>query len=82
MHSEDEPCLRYLQNKLGGSLKPRAGINALRWRLHNKPGMFTLINFINGHIRHSNRLVQLHRVCVNLGITPLSPEPKLDKNNA
>lgn len=73
MGSADLPCLRYLQDKLGGSLKPRSGVNALRWRLHNKMGMITLINCINGHIRHSSRLVQLHRVCAQLNITPLAP---------
>lgn len=82
MGSADLPCLRYLQDKLGGSLKPRAGVNALRWRLHNKQGMITLINCINGHIRHSSRLVQLHRVCVQLNITPLVPANEMDNTNS
>lgn len=69
----DEKCLRYIQNKLGGSLKIRSGVKALRWRLHNKEGMITLINCINGHIRHSSRVLQLHRVCQQLNITPLAP---------
>jgi len=82
MESCDEPCLRKLQNKLGGTLKPRAGVNAVRWRLHNKTGMTTLVNMVNGHIRHCNRLTQLHRVCLALNITPLTPNLILDKNNA
>ncbi len=77
----DEPCLRYLQDKIGGSIKVRTGVKALRWRLHNKAGMSTLIGCINGHIRHTGRLVQLHKVCQKLGIIPMSPEP-LTKNNA
>lgn len=30
MGSADIVCLRYLQDKLGGSIKPRSGVNALR----------------------------------------------------
>ena len=72
----DEPCLRYIQDKLGGSIKLRSGVKAWRWRLHNKNGMMTLINCINGNIRHSRspsqlipiswegeRVLQLHKVC-------------------
>jgi len=82
MGSADLSCLRYLQDKLGGSIKPRSGVNALRWRMHNKAGMITLIHCINGHIRHSSRLVQLHRVCAQLNLTPLVPETAMDINNA
>lgn len=69
----DEHCLRYIQNKLKGSIKLRTGVQAYRWRLHNKAGMVELVHCINGHIRHSGRLEQLHRVCKQLNITPLSP---------
>lgn len=67
----DEKCLRYIQNKFGGSLKARSGVKAFRWRLHNKAGMIALINCINGHIRHTNRVLQLHKVinALNLQIT-------------
>lgn len=82
MGSADLPCLRYLQHKLGGSIKPRAGVNAVRWRLHNKADMITLINCINGHIRHSSRLVQLHRVATQLGIAPLIPNNTMDRSHA
>lgn len=82
MGSADIACFRYLQDKLGGSIKPRSGISALRWRLHNKQGMINMINSINGHIRHSARLVQLHRVCQVLHIAPLTPAPSMDISNA
>lgn len=80
--SADLVCLRYLQDKLGGSIKPRSGVNALRWRLHNKQGMINLINSINGNIRNSARQVQLHRVCQVLHIAPLTPAPSMDTSNA
>ena len=51
----------------------RSGAKAYRYRLHNKPGMIKLINCINGHIRHSTRLLQLHRVCQVLDISVILP---------
>jgi len=73
MGTADEKALRYIQDKLGGSIKARSGVKALRWRLHNRAGMITLINCINGNIRHSGRVLQLHRVCQELNIIPLAP---------
>jgi hypothetical protein len=71
---EDLAILRYIQSMLGGgSIKMRSGAKAYRYRLHNAAGMIFLINNINGLIRHSIRLAQLHRVCSKLGITPLMP---------
>ena len=70
----DERMLRIIQNKLGGAIKPRSGVKAIRWRLHNRAGMLDLINRVNGYIRHSGRLVQLNRVCALLDIPLLSPD--------
>jgi hypothetical protein len=63
VHLSDEKMLRLIQNQLGGSIKPRSGVQAVRWRLHNEKGMLDLINRINGNIRHSSRLKQLHHLC-------------------
>jgi hypothetical protein len=70
----DERMLRIIQNKLGGAIKARSGVKAIRWRLHNRPGMIDLVNRVNGYIRHSNRLVQLNQVCAILGLQLLSPD--------
>lgn len=70
----DERLLRLIQNKLGGSIKARSGVKAIRWRLHNKAGMLELINRVNGYIRHSTRFLQLNRVCTILNIQLLSPD--------
>ena len=53
MGFEDLQLLRYIQDKLGGSIKMRSGAKAYRYRLHNRKGMIKLINSINGHIRHN-----------------------------
>jgi hypothetical protein len=73
MGLEDLPCLRYIQDKLGGSIKMRSGAKAYRYRLHNKQGMLNLLQCINGNIRNSKRLVQLHRVCQQLYIPIKNP---------
>jgi hypothetical protein len=70
---EDLYCLHYIQDKLGGNIKIRSGAKAYRYRLHNKQGMINLINCINGNIRHTSRLQQLHRVCQQLNISILYP---------
>lgn len=75
MGLEDLALLRYIQDKLGGSIKMRSGAKAYRYRLHNREGMITLVNSINGHIRHTSRLLQLHRVCQQLNISVLEPVP-------
>jgi hypothetical protein len=71
---EDERMLRKIQNKLGGAIKARSGVKAIRWRLHNCHGMLDLVNRVNGYIRHNNRLVQLNQVCAALGLQLLSPD--------
>ena len=74
MGLEDLYCLKYIQDKLGGSIKMRSGAKAYRYRLHNKEGMIKLIQCINGNIRHSSRLIQLHKICNHLNIPVVMPK--------
>jgi ubiquinol-cytochrome c reductase cytochrome b subunit len=76
----DEYTLRYIQNKLGGSVKLRSGVKAVRYRFHNKEGMLDLINRINGKIRHTSRLKQLNLLCSVLDIEFKTPD-KLHSNH-
>jgi len=69
----DEHALHQIKQKLGGSIKKRAGVKAIRYRLHHKEGMITLIERINGNIRHSARLEQLRKVCLILNIPIIYP---------
>ena len=68
MGLEDEHALAIIKQKLGGSIKLRSGVKALRYRLHNKKGMVELINRINGNIRHTSRIKQLDLICSILKI--------------
>lgn len=81
MHLHDEPLLLRIKQALGGSVKLRAGMSAVRYRLHNKPAIIKLVHMINGHIRNSARVVQLQRVCTILGID-FVPSQDLDLNSA
>ena len=74
MPLSDEHTLRIIQNKLGGAIKLRSGVKAIRYRLHNKKGMRELVNRINGKIRHTSRLKQLNLVCSVLDIDLKTPD--------
>lgn len=74
MSLQDEHALFIIKQKLGGSIKLRSGVKALRYRLHNNKGMVELINRINGNIRHTSRLKQLEKVCLLLNIPIIYPK--------
>lgn len=63
MDIRDEHALKIIKNIYGGSIKLRSGDRAIRYRLHHKSGLLSLINDVNGEIRNSNRLVQLNKLC-------------------
>ena len=80
MHIRDQRALQAVKNIYGGSIKLRAGVSALRYRLHNKKGIFNLINDINGQVRNPIRLIQLNYICVKYNISLNYPK-KLTKDN-
>jgi len=81
MDKYDYHTLMLIKNKLGGSIKLRSGVNAYRYRLHNKESMVNLINRINGNIRNSQRIPALMKVCNVLDI-PYIPAVPLTSTNA
>ena len=74
MSLKDAHALAIIKNKLGGSIKLRSGVKALRYRLHNITAMKNLVNRINGNIRHTSRLKQLEKVCLLLNISIIYPK--------
>lgn len=70
---KDVRALAEIKQKCGGSLKNRAGSASVRYRLHNKRGIISLVDRINGEIRHPNRQVQLLKVCAILDKTYKPP---------
>jgi len=81
MDIRDEHALQIVKNVYGGSIKLRSGANALRYRLHHKSGLLLLIKDVNGHIRNSNRLVQLNKLCYKYELNLIYPD-KLIYNSA
>lgn len=47
----------------GGSIKPFSHTTALRYRLHHKAGIVSVINDLNGLIQNPVRQAQLDKVC-------------------
>jgi hypothetical protein len=80
MDIRDEHALQIVKNVYGGSIKLRSNSNALRYRLHHKEGLLTLINDVNGHIRNSHRLVELNKICDKYDLNPIYPN-KMDYDN-
>ena len=62
MDIRDERALQAVKNVYGGSIKLRSGVNALRYRLHDKQGLLCLIKDVNGKIRNPIRLIQLNYI--------------------
>lgn len=73
MDIRDEHALQIIKSVYGGSIKIRSGANALRYRLHHKSGLLSLIKDVNGHIRNSNRLLQLNKICNKYDISLIHP---------
>lgn len=73
MGLEDLALLRDIPDKLGGIIKKRSGVKASRYIQPKRAGNIKFINCINGYIRHSSRLLQLHRVAQQLNISVIEP---------
>jgi len=80
MEIRDKNCLYQIKQQFGGSIKLRSGVNWLRYRLHHKAGILSLINAINGEIRNPVRLLQLNKICQHYNITLIQPR-KLEYYN-
>lgn len=78
---EDIKMLRYIQNKIGGSIKLRSGAKAYRYRLHNKTNIINIVHRVNGYIRNSKRIIQFHAICQKLNIDLNMPK-NLDKSSS
>lgn len=75
MDIRDERCLFFIKNKYGGSLKLRSGSNSLRYRLHHKQGLLNLLQHLNGHLRHSTRILQFNKILHHYHLPLISTLP-------
>jgi len=74
LNSLDEKVLRILQNKFGGNIHPKAGLNAVRYRTQQKDTVYKIIQCLNGLVINNIRLAQLHKACLALNIPILDPQ--------
>jgi hypothetical protein len=75
MDIRDKKALYDILHKFGGSIRPIANANALRYNLSSKRGLIALINAVNGEIRNPTRLLQLHKFCLKYNIPLMYPKP-------
>ena len=82
VETKDIGVLQHIQENLGGSIKPRSGVDAVRYRLHNTASMVDVVHRVNGLIRNTPRVVQLKNMCEHLGIAFVFPSVPLTDNSA
>lgn len=80
MQLRDKRVLYLIKQKYGGAVKLYAGDNYLRYRLHHKAGLLSLIHGVNGLIRNPTRILQLGRIC-NIYDIKLKDAEQLTYNN-
>lgn len=62
LHKKEVQTLYKISAMFGGSITPRIGVRAERWRLHNILGMIKLVEALNGRIQNPDRLKQFSKV--------------------
>ena len=77
----DIATLYKLKTRYGGSVKATSHAAAVRFRLHHKAGILSVIQDINGLIQNPVRFTQLQKVCLLYDI-PVLPSVKLDYSSA
>jgi len=71
----DKKMLYLIKQNFGGSVKLYSGDNYLRYRLHHKKGLISLIDKINGLLQNPTRILQLGRICIIYNIELKNPKP-------
>lgn len=74
MDMKDAKCLYQVKQHLGGSVKRRSGVKAIRYRLHDYKGLLFVIKKINGKIRNPIRQLQLSKICEKYSMKFLFPK--------
>ena len=75
METRDKHCLFIIKQKFGGSIKIKSDVNWLRYRLHHKIGIISMVNAVNGLIRNPVRILQMGKICEKYNIYHKYSEP-------
>ena len=79
-HAASERCLQEIKQVYGGSVKPRSGCKAVRYRIQNRAGLVRIISDLSGEIRTTNRVEQYKAVCKKYDIEYKEPKVLTMKN--
>lgn len=74
LHEKEIQTLYWIKKHLGGSVTPRTKKKAVRWRLHKKQPIESLLHQTNGYFQTQRVQNQSHAACAVYGILPLPPE--------
>jgi hypothetical protein len=81
MEPRDIACLHKLKSRYGGSVKATSHSKAIRFRLHHKTGILSVISDVNSLIQNPVRLAQFEQVC-SLYNVPIKPTVELSYSSA
>jgi len=81
MEPRDIACLHKLKSRYGGSVKATSHSKAIRFRLHHKTGILSVISDVNGLIQNPVRFSQFEGVC-SLYNVPIKPTVELNYSSA
>ena len=70
----DKKLLLYIKTFFGGSIAQRTGTKAIRYRLHFRSGLLTLLHAVNGLIRNSIRQQQFKKMLNLFNIVYIEPK--------
>lgn len=80
METRDKHCLYLIKQKFGGSVKNKSDVNWLRYRLHHKQGILSVVNAVNGLIRNPGRILQMGKICAKYDVVLKYPDPLTYEN--
>jgi len=75
MHENEVQTLYFIKKHLGGSVKPRKGKQAYRWRLHKREPILDLLNQVNSDLQTTRVQTQFTKACQVYEIPVVAPQP-------
>lgn len=69
MEPRDVACLYKIKSRYGGTVSMVSRANAMRYRLHNRPGMIAVLNDLNGLLLNPIRLAQFTALCQQYNVS-------------
>jgi hypothetical protein len=82
-HITDAKLLYNIKNTLGGgSVKPRANTQSIRYRVKQRDIIIDLLNRVNGKLYNQRRITQFNEACALMNIIPSQSPPLISNQSA